>query len=310
MSNTTQSLTNDQLDMVAAVCINLSFLARKFWDSKTLDVVHAFSQFYLEYPNATDQQIIGFSGARLSDLDILRSFLGGSDEIRDSVDWVSSPDVSPYLPRTPGTGHILVPIFWVFTILTTTVLGLRLWSRQSIAGGIRTYDWIMVLGYVMTLAHGSTALYHAININTSSQFWDYSWNQIALQQAMYMALDVLYPFAALVIKCSLLLFYYNLSTSPARYLKITIWATFAFATATAIAAAGYSLFKCTPVAFWTEWFNSVCDSHQTIPYLATGSAMILADLIIWLMPVPLVMSLKLYRRERIAAVFTFSLGIL
>ncbi|KAJ6263854.1 hypothetical protein Dda_2426 [Drechslerella dactyloides] len=266
-------LTSDQLDMVAAVCINLSFLARKFKDSKTLDVVHAFARFYQRYPNATNQQIVDFSGARLSDLNILQSFLGGPDEIRDSVNWVSSSDVSPYLPRAPGAGHILIPIFWVFTILTTTVLALRLWSRQSIAGGIRAYDWIMVVGY------------------------------------MYMALDVIYPFTALVIKCSLLLFYYNLSSSPARYLKIAVWVTFAFATGTAIASAGYSLFKCTPVSFWTEWFTSVCDSNQTIPYLVTGAAMILADLIIWLMPLPLVMGLKLYKRERIAAIFTFSLGI-
>ncbi|EPS38019.1 hypothetical protein H072_8262 [Dactylellina haptotyla CBS 200.50] len=300
-----QNLTTSDLDVAAAICINVAFLARNFYDSTTLDVIYALAEFYLDHPNVTNQEIIEFSGARLNDLTYLENFVGGPENVRDSIYWVAQ--VSPYLPRTPGTGHILIPIFWVFTILTTFVLGLRLWSRQTIAGGIRAYDWIMVVGYFMTLGYGSVALYHAININRTSQFWDYSWNEVALQQAFYMALDVLYPCTSLVIKSSLLLFYYNLS--PARYLKWCVWATFAFSVATVIAAVSYSLFKCAPVAYWTEWYTSVCDTHQTIPYLVTGAAMILSDIIIWVMPLPMVMRLQLYRRERIAAIFTFSLGI-
>ncbi|KAF3935170.1 hypothetical protein ABW20_dc0107975 [Dactylellina cionopaga] len=296
-----QNLTTSDLDMAAAICINVAFLARKFYSTRTLDVVYKLAEFYVEHPNATDQQIVDFSGARPSDLGYLQTFVGGPDMVRDSIYWVAQ--ISPYLPKTPGTGHILIPIFWVFTILTTLVLGLRLWSRQSIAGGIRPYDWIMI----MTLAYGATALYHATNINRTSQFWDYSWNEISLQQAIYMALDILYSLTALVIKSSLLLFYYNLS--PARYIKWSVWATFAFSAATVITAVCYSLFKCAPVAYWTEWYTSVCDTHQTIPFLVTGSAMILSDIIIWVMPLPMVMKLQLYRRERIAAIFTFSLGI-
>ncbi|KAF3930316.1 hypothetical protein ABW19_dt0201723 [Dactylella cylindrospora] len=306
MESAALNLTIEDMETAAAICINVAFLAPNFYDSKTIDVIYAFTEFYLNNPNATDQQILDFSGGRLSDLRYLQKFVGGSDAIRDSIYWVAT--ISESLPRTAGTGHILVPIFWVFTVLTTTVLALRLWSRQTIAGGIRAYDWIMVVGFIMTVVFGSTALYHAININTTSQFWDYSWNQVTAQQAFYMALDVLYPITALVIKSSLLLFYYNLS--PAQYLKWSVWATFIFTLATAITAVGYSLFKCSPVAYWTEWYSSVCDTHQKIPYLVTGSCMILSDVIIWLMPLPMVMSLQLYRRERIAAVFTFSLGIL
>ncbi|EWC44846.1 hypothetical protein DRE_00905 [Drechslerella stenobrocha 248] len=301
-----QGLSPEELNLAAAICINIAFLARKFYSSNTLDVVNAFSEFYDGHPNATEQDILAFSGARLTDLKILESIVGGSDGIKESVDWVTT--ISSSLPRTAGTGSHLIPVFWVFFILTTAVLALRLWSRQSIAGGIRTYDWIMVVGYLLTVAHGSTALYHATGINTISQFWGYTWDQIALQQSIYMSLDVLYPCAALAIKSSLLLFYYSLS--PARYLKISVWVTFVFALATALAASGYSLFKCSPVAYWTEWYTSVCSTNQTIPYVVTGAAMILADIIIWVMPLPMVMSLQLYRRERVAAVFTFSLGIL
>ncbi|KAF3914670.1 hypothetical protein AA313_de0204696 [Arthrobotrys entomopaga] len=304
-SSNPENLTMTDLDVAAAICINVAFLARNFYNLTTLDVIYTLAQFYVDNPNATNQEIINFSGARVADLEYLENFVGGPDMIRDSIYWVAQ--ISEYLPSTPGTGHILIPIFWVFTILTTFVLALRLWSRQTIAGGIMGYDWLIVVGYVMTLGYGSTALYHAMNINKTSQFWDYSWNEITLQQVFYMTLDVLYPCTALVIKSSLLLFYYNLS--PARYLKWSVWGTFGFTLSTVIAAVGFSLFKCSPVNYWSEWYTSVCNAHQTIPYLVTGSCMILSDVIIWVMPLPMVFRLQLYRRERIAAIFTFSLGI-
>ncbi|KAK6360898.1 hypothetical protein TWF730_007013 [Orbilia blumenaviensis] len=299
------NLTEGDLNLAASITVNLGFLARNFYDSKTIEVVSAFADFYNSTPNATDSEILTFSGARPRDLDLLLTMLGQREILRDSIFWLDA--VAEYLPRTPGTGHILVPVFTVFTILTTVVLGLRLWSRQTIAGGVRGYDWIMVFGYFMTLIYGSSALYHAVNINTASQFWDYSWNEIALQQMFYIILDILYPITALIIKASLLLFYYTLS--PARYLKWSVWATFGFTFATAITAVLYSIFKCHPVNYWSEWYTSTCDSNQTIPYLVTGSLMILSDVIIWVLPLPMVMKLQLYRRERIAAIFTFSLGI-
>lgn len=299
------NLTQADLNLAASITINLGFLARNFYDSKTLDVVSAFAGFYNTTPNATNTEILTFSGARPHDLDILLEMLGRREFLRDSILWLDA--VADRLPRMPGSGHILVPVFAVFTVLTTIIIALRLWSRQTIAGGVRAYDWIMVFGYFMTLVYGSSALYHAVNINTASQFWDYSWNEIALQQIFYIALDILYPLTALTIKSSLLLFYYTLS--PARYLRWSVWATFGFTFATAATVVLYSIFKCHPVNYWSEWYTSTCDPHQTIPYLVTGSLMILSDVIIWVLPLPMVMKLQLYRRERIAAVFTFSLGI-
>ncbi|KAK6498432.1 hypothetical protein TWF481_011024 [Arthrobotrys musiformis] len=298
------NLTRSDLSLAATVTVNLGFFARNFYDSKTIDVVSAFARFYNTTPNATDSEVLAFSGARPRDFDILMAMVD-AETFRESIFWVDA--LADYLPRTPGAGHILVPVFTVFTVLTTIIIALRLYSRQTVAGGVRGYDWLMVLGYFMTLVYSSSALYHAVNINTGSQFWDYTWNEIALQQIVYMCLDVIYPITSLIIKSSLLLFYYTLS--PARYLKWSVWATFGFTCATALTAALYSVLRCRPVNFWAEWFTSTCDPHQTIPFLVTGSLMILSDVIIWVLPLPMVMRLKLYRRERIAAIFTFSLGI-
>ncbi|KAF3211890.1 hypothetical protein TWF106_010073 [Orbilia oligospora] len=227
------NLTKGDLDLAASITINLGFLARNFYDTRTIDVISAFAGFYNHTPNATDPEILAFSGARPQDLDILLQF--------------------------------------------------------------------------MTLVYSASALYHAVNINISSQFWSYSWNEIARQQMFYIVLDILYPIAALIIKSSLLLFYYSLFSG--RYLRLSVWATFGFTLATTMTIILYSIFKCHPVAYWSEWYTSECDSHQKIPYLVTGSFMILSDVIIWVLPLPMVLKLQLYRRERIAAIFTFSLGI-
>ncbi|EGX45504.1 hypothetical protein AOL_s00169g110 [Orbilia oligospora ATCC 24927] len=299
------NLTKGDLDLAASITINLGFLARNFYDTRTIDVISAFAGFYNDTPNATDPEILAFSGARPQDLSLLLQVLGERDMLRDSIFWLDA--IRQYLPYTPGTGHLLVPVFAVFTVITTIVLALRLWSRQTIAGGIRGYDWIMVFGYFMTLVYSASALYHAVNINISSQFWGYSWNEIARQQMFYIVLDILYPIAALIIKSSLLLFYYSLFSG--RYLRLSVWATFGFTLATTMTIILYSIFKCHPVAYWSEWYTSECDSHQKIPYLVTGSFMILSDVIIWVLPLPMVLKLQLYRREKIAAIFTFSLGI-
>jgi hypothetical protein len=142
----TFQLTTEELATAGSICINVAYIFPNMYNNKTIDVVDALAEFFYFNPNATDDDILSFSGGKASDLRVLQMIAGGASNIRNSVLWTST--VEQYLSHTPGAGVGYIPIFWTLFILTTVVLGLRLWSRQTIAGGIKCNDWIMVAGYV------------------------------------------------------------------------------------------------------------------------------------------------------------------
>lgn len=146
MATATDSLSVSDMEVAAAICINVAYLAPNFYHEKTINVIYMLAELFLDNPNATDADIMEFTGATPKNLKYLQDYVGSRDDVRDAIWWVAG--ISEYLPTTEGNSVLLVPIFSVFTVLTTVVLGLRLWSRQTIAGGIRGYDWIMVFGYV------------------------------------------------------------------------------------------------------------------------------------------------------------------
>ncbi|KAK6335066.1 hypothetical protein TWF718_010508 [Orbilia javanica] len=213
-------------------------------------------------------------------------------------------DLYPYLPH-PTNPNVVVPLFISFTIITTFIMALRLWSRYKVAGGIQPFDWLAVVGFALTIAWGGIAVYHD-HINTQWQaFYDKSWYNLAGGLETYYALTVFYSWVMMAIKLSLLLFYYRMTNW--NYIRWSVYATTFVVVGTTISATMVWLLQCPHVRYW-EYPWEMCRINRKKAEMVIASLYIFTDIVIWILPMPLVFQLKLYPRERLLALITFSLG--
>ncbi|KAK6510776.1 hypothetical protein TWF506_009872 [Arthrobotrys conoides] len=268
---------------------------------------HVF-KIYNDYIRAngfklTRENLIEDFGTRPEDVDPFIEILGGPKAMVPTLN--SLAPLIPILPH-PGNIPIIVPLFCVFTVMTSLAVGLRLWSRQKVAGGIRSFDWLAVVGFGLTVVYGGLAVYHSKVSGPHQAFYDRTWDQLKENYKVYLILTIIYPFIMCIIKISLLLFYYRVATL--NYVQWAVYATGFVTIANSIAAIFTHCLSYRPIDYWNHFFEEPFKLNTRVPLLVFGSVYILTDVAIWIIPMPMVFQLKLYPREKIIAVITFSLG--
>ncbi|KAF3931415.1 hypothetical protein ABW19_dt0202014 [Dactylella cylindrospora] len=241
----------------------------------------------------TEDSLIAAFGTRPEDASILLALFGGGEGLAQ-ISTIIAYQILPYVPHPTNTSAVL-PLFIVFTILTTIVIGLRLWSRYKVAGGIKSFDWMALLGYLTMGFYGGYAA-----------FYDKSWNALRDSYEAKFVLETLYPFAIMAIKLSLLNFFFCMTTWT--IMRYSVLATALLVIGNTLAAFLTLMFQCANLDFWDHQFAMSCRINPQKFNIAMSAIYIATDVIIWILPMPLVFQLKLYPRERILAVFTFSLG--
>lgn len=111
---------------------------------------------------------------------------------------------------------------------------------------------------------------------------------------------------------SILCFY--LGTFPTRCFRILTYLVMTWVALSGIAFISFQIFQCYPVAFiWEGWKKSEFGPHRcfdvnTLAYASAASS-IAQDLVILIMPLPLIVKLNVTLRTKVAIVGMFSLGI-
>ncbi|KAF3091381.1 hypothetical protein TWF569_010787 [Orbilia oligospora] len=263
---------------------------------------------YAEYIYAngfklTRENLIEDFGTRPEDVDPFMKIFGGPNGIATYL--TALPGIVPILPH-PRNIPIIVPLFCVFTVMTSLAVGLRLWSRQKVAGGIRSFDWLALAGFGLTIIYGAVSVYHSKVSGPYQAFYDRTWDQMKENYKVYLVLTIIYPFIMGLIKISLLLFYYRVATL--NYVQWAVYATGSLTIANSIAAIITHCLAFRPIDFWNHFLQSPFKFNSRTPMLVFGAVYILTDVAIWIIPMPMVFQLKLYPREKVIAVITFSLG--
>ncbi|KAF3224798.1 hypothetical protein TWF106_003245 [Orbilia oligospora] len=216
---------------------------------------------YAEYIYAngfklTRENLIEDFGTRPEDVDPFMKIFGGPNGIATYL--TALPGLVPILPH-PRNIPIIVPLFCVFTVMTSLAVGLRLWSRQKVAGGIRSFDWLALAGFGLTIIYGAVSVYHS-------------------------------------------------KVSTLNYVQWAVYATGSVTIANSIAAIFTHCLAFRPIDYWNHFLQSPFKFNSRTPMLVFGAVYILTDVAIWIIPMPMVFQLKLYPREKVIAVITFSLG--
>ncbi|EPS41595.1 hypothetical protein H072_4507 [Dactylellina haptotyla CBS 200.50] len=305
-------MSTDEIAMLNTICFYLSGTApSRWWNEPNRDIVLALGDLFAKDPLATAQDVMTLTGWNQDNLDFVNAQLAPLNEtIPTFVSGIQALD-------HPRSTNSILPIFVVFTVLSTFVMGLRLWSRISILGRIQSFDWVAIVSYVLIVAWCALAVYEKEASGHWASYCDKSYNQSRYAQAAYFMGMALYPIAVLSVKFALLTFYHSLSTW--RPLRIAVYITAVASFANAMVALFMWLFQCNYPDIWNHGVDPTltCAGFDPLDMvLATGTVNILTDplgkmltpLACRLIPLPLVWRLQLYPRERNLAIITFGLG--
>jgi len=206
-------------------------------------------------------------------------------------------------------GPVVLGVSAATLALCSLFVGLRLISRLAIMhkAGWDDYTmvaaWLLAFGASFSICYGTTKGLGRRQENIPPEWLT------SMKQSAYV-FSVLYNPALMATKTSILLFYLTLSKTQ----KVFRWAT--LATLVVVNVGGLALtilniLQCRPIA--TAWASPVPDSaHCTnivTIYLSSAPLNIITDLAILFLPMPILTSMRLPKRQKIFLVITFGFGI-
>lgn len=121
--------------------------------------------------------------------------------------------------------------------------------------------------------------------------------------------SILYVVLMALAKISLLLSYKRLSNL--RWLKIAIWTAFGIIVGYSLGMTLALIFACTP--FMMNWDITITDGtciNKGALYLAAAGATAATDLVLLVLPIPMVINLHLPRVQKAATICMFAIGSL
>ncbi|KAK6344400.1 hypothetical protein TWF696_008036 [Orbilia brochopaga] len=122
----------------------------------------------------------------------------------------------------------------------------------------------------------------------------------------WFAYQIIYPLVLLFIKLSILSFY--LGISPQKWYRYAVNSVLAFVVAWTVAVIFAYIFECPdPSRAWSPEFPQGCVNLSAL-YYSSASINIATDLVILLLPIPVLHRLQIDRRRKVALIAIFSVG--
>jgi hypothetical protein len=187
---------------------------------------------------------------------------------------------------------------------------IRMYARWSTIRKLASDDWLVLLAGITY-----TAVLLIAQINGNKAFgvdiWTLKIEEMTQGLKWFFIGETLYLFSLGLTKVSVIFFY--LRIFPQRSFRYISYACIAFITTSTLAFMFIQLFQCRPIAFtWEGWTSpnrkDKCLDVNILAYAAAGSS-ILQDIIVLVLPLPLVFGLHTGWRSKLGILVMFSLGI-
>ncbi|KAK8085696.1 hypothetical protein PG997_006967 [Apiospora hydei] len=173
---------------------------------------------------------------------------------------------------------------------------------------IQTY-WCFGVGNLLALIFLAQRFYTKLHIVKSFQLDDgvrVANHSIATFQAVWVA-AIIYTLTGSFAKLSLLVVYIRLS--PQKTFRYLVAATMAFIASYTIGLFFSFLFSCNPMRrSWDVLETEGKCINQAALYIATAVANIVSDVILFVLPIPLVVKLHMPKMQKIGLFFVFAIG--
>ncbi|KND87690.1 hypothetical protein TOPH_07636 [Tolypocladium ophioglossoides CBS 100239] len=214
----------------------------------------------------------------------------------------STADINP----DDNNAHLVYIPAGIFAIICPVLMGLRVWARLR-GGKMGADDWTAIAALIFTLLtsgflvascrHGMGR--HWVTIKGHDRFETLKY--------FFMA-QVTYKVSINLSKCCILLLYLRLF-HIVRWLRWSCWALLACIAIYCTASVAASIFQCHPVmrAFDKSIPGTCIDMAKL--WFANAGFSIATDVIILLLPMPLVWRLKVPVAQKVALMAVFAVGI-
>ncbi|KAL1641504.1 hypothetical protein SLS58_006009 [Diplodia intermedia] len=209
-------------------------------------------------------------------------------------------------------GPALIIINAVFISLCTLLLFLRLYTRIFIKRWFGSDDVFIILAYMSTVGMTITVIVANKQYYWDRHMWDVPMTAFTGVLKVAFSAKLIFVYAATFTRQSLLCFYYRLvADTGIRWFGWVLHLTVFLNVAGIIAFTCLGIWQCNPIsAYWTlsTPAGAYCiDEGKTI--LGVGIVNCVLDLVVTILPIPLVRKLQMPVQQRIGVMALLSLGL-
>ncbi|KAK1828638.1 hypothetical protein QBC39DRAFT_223658, partial [Podospora conica] len=220
-----------------------------------------------------------------------------------TMDPSAAPELPPNAFEDRRATVIGVVVFCL--LVSTTMVGLRLWTRKKIINQLGWDDYACVAGLIATYAT-AISIAHMTKYGLGRHIYIMDPPNIPLYLRDFYFSIVFYCAALLFIKLAFLLQYYRVLA--VQQMRIVYLAAIFIVGGWALSQLLVGIFICTPVhGFWDSTANAKCIPNIPQWYInAAGN--IITDVAVFTLPLPAIWKLQLVKGQKMILLGIFSLG--
>ncbi|KAH7405954.1 hypothetical protein DE146DRAFT_428840 [Phaeosphaeria sp. MPI-PUGE-AT-0046c] len=209
-------------------------------------------------------------------------------------------------------GPALVAINYVLVSITVITVGLRLYTRIVIKRWFGIDDIFIILALIFTIGLTTVVVLANQKYGWDRHVWDIPFSKFEPTSKIAMVAKCVFTGAASFTRLSLHCFYYRLVADTGKsWFKWLIHLNVAYTLAILISFPFIAVFMCSPVkAYWEIRVEAGNCMDEGVATLVCGIINCVADFATTVTPLPLVWSLRMPARQRLAVGFLFGLGII
>ncbi|KAI1813346.1 hypothetical protein GGS20DRAFT_486846 [Poronia punctata] len=195
----------------------------------------------------------------------------------------------------------------VCQFLSTTAVALRLYTRwkfQQLRLGIN--DWVILGAWLTSLSYDID-----VAISTRYGLGKHAWDlppdiDIITSNKLFYAKQPVFYLCVALTKASIIAFYFNIF--PQQSYRRFLWFMMALVILTGLVCSIAGIFQCTPVArAWDASIRGTCFDAPAL-FFTNAGLNITQDLVLYILPIRILWSIKVPKRQRLALVAVFVVG--
>ncbi|KAF2815341.1 uncharacterized protein BDZ99DRAFT_516074 [Mytilinidion resinicola] len=200
----------------------------------------------------------------------------------------------------------------VFSFLATVAVIGRFWARYLNAITPLLEDWLVVGGLIVNWGYAAGNIvfaYNGLGVHPPDLVAAGKANQLQNQLKLLIANQVTYAIALGLVKTSILLSLKRIF-NVFRAFRIIANCAMVFCICWAMQTILIAFLICRPLSYnWDQVNKSGTCGNTTVAYVSIGVVDVISDIIIFVLPMPLINGLKMRRSSRLATMAIFTLGL-
>ncbi|KAH9208595.1 hypothetical protein DL95DRAFT_345248 [Leptodontidium sp. 2 PMI_412] len=216
-------------------------------------------------------------------------------------------------PITTGPANVVITC--IFYPLVCIVIGIRCYTRLRISRSFGWDDWLILAAMVPTTAFMILCLVAEWHYKWNRHIWDVNPDTLIIGLKVVLVTQILFCIATTLTKLSMLVLVYRIVVQGSKKFPKIIVCVMVLIAAEGVAFVSTVVFQCryviNPSTYWTLSFKPQpqCIS-ETKNLLAAGILNTIGDLVVIILPIPIIWRLKLPIQQQIIIVLLFGAGLL